>query len=178
MSAKTRIISLSQVQFSNGFRIDLEELGRNKNAHTLVVNASQSAGVFEIDVKRMQVDALCSTGHKWMLAGYGSGFVYISRELQEQAKPRAIGWLSVEDPYGMRNSEIHLRDDAAARVELGCPHFAGMFALGASVDLMTTIGINEIEARALTLNRKLTERLTHAGFTDSVAAERRKISFR
>jgi selenocysteine lyase/cysteine desulfurase len=41
----------------------------------------QSAGVFEIDVKRMRIDALCSTGHKWMLGGYGSGFVYVSRAL-------------------------------------------------------------------------------------------------
>ncbi len=164
MTDKTRLISLSHVQFSNGFRIDLEELGRNNKGHTLVVNASQSAGVFEIDVKRMGIDALCATGHKWMLSGYGSGFVYISRELQERSKPRAIGWLSVADPYGMRNSEIHLRSDAAARVELGCPHFAGMFALGASVDLITAIGIKEIEARALFLNRHLTERLTDAGY--------------
>ena len=60
-------------------------------------------------MKRMKIDALCSTGHKWMLSGYGSGFVYISRELLAETKPRAIGWLSVEDPYGDRNAEINLR---------------------------------------------------------------------
>ena len=164
MSDRTGIISLSQVQFSNGFRVDLDELGSEKGNHALVINASQSAGVFEIDVKRMKIDALCATGHKWMLAGYGSGFVYLSRELQARSRPRAIGWLSVEDPYVMQNREIHLRDDAAARVELGCPHFAGMFALGASAQMMRVIGIQNIESRALALNRYLTEGLTESGW--------------
>jgi cysteine desulfurase/selenocysteine lyase len=164
MTAKTSIISLSHVQFSNGFRSDLEELGAIKGDHILVVNASQSTGAFEIDVKRMKIDALCATGHKWMLAGYGSGFVYLSRELLASTAPRAIGWLSVEDPYAMRNDEIQLRHDAAARVELGCPHFAGMFALGASVAVLDEIGIREIEQRALLLNRYLTGHLIESGW--------------
>jgi selenocysteine lyase/cysteine desulfurase len=163
MNVRTGIICLSHVQFSNGFRSNLEELGDAKGGHALVVNASQSAGVFEIDVRRMKIDALCATGHKWMLSGYGSGFVYLSRELLERTRPRAIGWLSVDDPYSMRNDEIHLRPDAAARTELGCPHFSGIFALGASVDLMTNIGMNNIEERALSLNRYLTERLVESG---------------
>jgi cysteine desulfurase/selenocysteine lyase len=162
---RTGVICLSHVQYSNGFRISLEELGNAKGEHALVVNASQSAGVFEIDVKRMKIDALSATGHKWMLSGYGSGFVYLSRELLERTRPRSIGWLSVDEPYAMRNNELHLRGDAAARVELGCPHFAGMFALGASIDLMTEVGVKDIEERALSLNRKLTARLTETGWT-------------
>jgi len=164
MTPKTGIISLSHVQYSNGFRSDLAQLGLEKRDHALVVNASQSAGVFEIDVKRMKIDALCATGHKWMLSGYGSGFVYISRALLGETKPRAIGWLSVEDPYGDRNSEVNLRRDAGARSELGCPHFAGIFALGASVDFMTGIGMRNIQERALSMNRILTDRLVEAGF--------------
>lgn len=163
INVRTGIICMSHVQYSSGFRVDLEELGNAKGGHALVVNAAQSAGAFEIDVKRMKIDALSATGHKWMLSGYGSGFVYLSRELQEQSKPRAIGWLSVEDPYSDRNNEIHLRHDAAARTELGCPHFAGMFALGSSVDLIASVGMNNIEQRALELNRYLTTRLTESG---------------
>jgi len=164
MNTRTGIISISYVQFSNGFRSDLEALGELKGAHALVVNASQAAGAFEIDVKRMKIDALCSTGHKWMLSGYGSGFVYLSRELQANSHPRSIGWLSVQDPYGVKNDEVHLRRDVSARAELGCPHFAGVFALGASVDFMQSIGMKNIEARALELNRLLTDRLQEAGW--------------
>ena len=164
MNTRTGIISMSYVQYSNGFRSDLAALGDVKGAHALVINASQAAGAFEIDVKRMKIDALCSTGHKWMLSGYGSGFVYISRELQAATHARSIGWLSVQDPYGLTNDEVHLRRDVSARTELGCPHFAGMFALGASVEFMQSIGIRNIEARVLELNRLLTDRLQEAGW--------------
>jgi cysteine desulfurase/selenocysteine lyase len=163
MNTRTGILSLSYVQFSNGFRTNLEEVASIKGNHALVVNASQAAGVFEIDVKRMKIDALCSTGHKWMRSGYGSGFVYISRELQNASRQRSIGWLSVQDPYAMRNDEVHLRHDLSSRAELGCPHFAGVFALGASIELLQSIGIANIEARALELNRILTSRLEGIG---------------
>jgi cysteine desulfurase/selenocysteine lyase len=164
MTNKTGIIALSHVQFSNGFRIDPKELGEIKGQHALVINASQSAGAFEIDVKRMKIDALCATGHKWMLAGYGSGFVYLSRELLEQSLPRSIGWLSVEHPFEMRNDEFRPRHDAAARVELGCPHFAGIFSLGASIGLMNEIRIDNIQARVRELNTFLTERFRENGW--------------
>jgi selenocysteine lyase/cysteine desulfurase len=161
---KTGIISLSHVQFSNGLRTDLEAVGRNKGRHTFVVNASQSAGVFAIDVKRMRIDALCTTGHKWMLSGYGSGFVFLSRELQAESKAHGLGWLSVQDPYAMKNDEIVMRYDASARAEMGCPHFAGIFALGASVELLTKVGMQEIEVRALSLNQYLTNRMNEIGW--------------
>jgi selenocysteine lyase/cysteine desulfurase len=164
MDVRTGIIAMSYVQYSNGFRSNLEELGEIKGKHALVVNASQAAGAFEIDVKRMRIDALCATGHKWMLAGYGSGFVYISKELQEHSKPRMIGWLSVQEPYGDRNDEVHLRHDTSARAEIGCPHFAGIFALGASVEMMLGIGLKEIERRVLGLNQYLTKRLDEVGW--------------
>jgi selenocysteine lyase/cysteine desulfurase len=161
---KSAIICLSHVQYSNGFRMPIEEIGANKGRHLFVVNASQSAGVLPIDVKRMKIDALCATGHKWMLAGYGSGFVYLSRALLERTRPRAISWMSVEDPFVMRNDAYRLRTDAAARSETGCPHFAGIFALGESVRRLLEIGAERIERRALALNRHLTERLTAAGW--------------
>jgi len=164
MDVRTGIISLSYVQYSNGYRSNLEELGGIKGQHALVVNASQAAGVFAIDVKQMKIDALCSTGHKWMLSGYGSGFVYISRELQARSKARTIGWLSVQDPYGLRNNEVQLRHDVSARAELGCPHFAGIFALGTSIEMMLNIGLGQIEERSLDLNRYLTNKLSERGF--------------
>lgn len=160
----TGIICLSHVQYSNGFRADLEELGKNKGEHALVVNAAQSVGVFPVDVKRMRIDALCSTGHKWMLGGYGSGFVYLSRELLATTRTRAISWLSVHDPFRMLNSEYVARSDAGARAEMGCPHFAGIFALGSAARYILKIGAAPIEQRALTLNRHLTTRLIAAGW--------------
>lgn len=164
MKHPTGVIALSHVQFSNGFRIDPQAVGEIKGNHVFVLNGSQSAGAFEIDVKRMKIDALCSTGHKWLLSGYGSGFVYLNRELLNESMSHALGWLSVEDPFAMRNDEFRPRHDAAARVELGCPHFAAIFSLGAALDLVNEIGIDNIQARALELNRYLTNRLGESEF--------------
>jgi selenocysteine lyase/cysteine desulfurase len=161
--AERSIICLSHVQYSNGLRTPVEEVGERKGGHLFVVNAAQSAGVFPIDVKRMKIDALCSTGHKWMLAGYGSGFVYLSRELLAQTRPRAVSWMSVEDPFAMRNDSYRLRADAAARAETGCPHFAGIFALGEATRQLLELGVEHVERRALALNRRLTESLSAAG---------------
>jgi selenocysteine lyase/cysteine desulfurase len=158
------VICLSHVQYSNGLRMPVEEVGAGKGRSPFVVNASQSAGVLPVDVKRMGIDALCSTGHKWMLAGYGAGFVYLSRELLAKTRPRAVSWMSVEDPFAMRNDSYVLRGDAAARAELGCPHFAGIFALGEAARRLLEIGQAEIERRALAVNRRLTEALGAAGW--------------
>jgi selenocysteine lyase/cysteine desulfurase len=164
MTERTGIICLSHVQYSNGFRAPVAEIGRGKGGHAFVVNAAQSAGVFRIDVRGMKIDALCATGHKWMLGGYGSGFVYLSRELLAETRARAVGWLSVEHPFAMRNDEFVVRGDAAARAEMGCPHFAGIFSLGAAADHLLRTGTAEIERRALALNRHLTEQLAAAGW--------------
>jgi selenocysteine lyase/cysteine desulfurase len=64
----------------------------------------------------------------------------------------------------MRNDEFRPRHDTAARVELGCPHFAGIFSLGASVDLISEIGTANLQARVLELNRLLTSRLLENGW--------------
>jgi cysteine desulfurase / selenocysteine lyase len=158
------VICLSHVQYSNGARTPVEDIGAGKGGSLFVVNASQSAGVFPVDVKRMKIDALCSTGHKWMLAGYGAGFVYISRGLLAKTRPRAVSWMSVEDPFAMRNDSYRLREDAAARSETGCPHFAGIFALGEAAGRLLELGVEHVGRRALELNRRMTESLTEAGW--------------
>ena len=170
------IICLSHVQYSTGLRMPVDEIGERKGGHLFVVNAAQSAGVLPIDVKRMRIDALCSTGHKWMLAGYGSGFVYLSRELLGETRARAASWMSVEDPFAMRNDSYRLRADAAARAETGCPHFAGIFALGEAARQLLELGAETVERRALALNRRLTESLGEAGWEvlSPLADERRR----
>ncbi|MFN2596805.1 MAG: aminotransferase class V-fold PLP-dependent enzyme [Pyrinomonadaceae bacterium] len=164
LTDRVGVVCLSHVQFSNGLRLPLAEVGAAKGRRKFVVNAAQSAGVFSIDVKRMKVDALTSTGHKWLCAGYGSGFVYLSRELLEETRARAVSWMSVNHPFAMRNDALDLRRDAAARAEMGCPHFAGIFALEAAAGYHLKIGGERIEQRALQLNRFLTGRLGEAGW--------------
>ena len=156
-------ICISHVQFSNGCRQDLDAFGMIKGNRRLVVCGSQSVGAFPLDVKRSGIDAMATAGHKWMCAGYGAGFVYISRQLLAARPPRAIGWMSVEDPYVFDNRQGQVMT-SNARHELGCPTFASIFALGAAVEFLDEIGIEAIAERVLSMNMYLTFRLGRAGF--------------
>ncbi len=156
-------ILISHVQFSNGCRQDLDAFGALKEQRKLVVCGSQSVGAFPVDVKHSGIDALASAGYKWLCAGYGTGFVYVSRELLKRP-PHSIGWLSVERPFAHNNREYTLLD-SARRYEMGCPAFAGAIAMGAAAEYLLGIGIETIAQRVLELNAYLTSRLEHAGLT-------------
>jgi selenocysteine lyase/cysteine desulfurase len=109
------------------------------------------------------IDAMACAGHKWLCAGFGAGFVYISRALLEKFPPRAVGWMSVKDPFTFENRQIDLLP-TNARTEVGCPAFAAIFALGAAVEYVLRVGREAIANRVLELNMYLTSRLAHAGF--------------
>jgi selenocysteine lyase/cysteine desulfurase len=154
-------IAISHVQFSNGCRQDLDAFGARKASRTLVVCGSQALGAFEVDVRRSRIDAFATAGHKWLCAGYGAGFAYLSRALL-QRPPRQMGWLSVEDPYAFDNRAYRLLP-SARRSEMGCPAFGPIFALGAAIDYLAGLGVEAIRARVLELNAYLTSRLERAG---------------
>lgn len=156
-------IAVSHVQYGNGCRQDLDAFGALKEGRRLVVCGTQSLGAFPVDVRRSGIDALASGGHKWLCAGYGSGFVYISRELIAARPPRTIGWRSAEDPEALDNRSCRVAA-ANRRTEMGCPPFGAIFALGAAVDYVRAIGIDAIAERVLALNTYLTVRLEHEGF--------------
>ena len=158
---KAATIAVSHVQFSNGCRQDLDAFGALKGERRLVVCGSQALGAFPVDVTRSRIDALATSGHKWLCAGYGAGFVYLSRALLRRA-PRGMGWLSVEDPYVFDNRRYALLP-AARRSEMGCPPFAAIFALGAAVEYLSALGRDAIAARVLELNGMLTDALARAG---------------
>jgi selenocysteine lyase/cysteine desulfurase len=154
-------IALSHVQYSNGGRLDLPAFGLIKAHRYFVVSGSQSVGAFPLEVHSWGIDALASAGHKWLCAGFGSGFVYISRALREKFPPRTVGWMSVEDPFAFDNRRIDLLQ-SNARTELGCPAFAGIYALGAAVEYLQRLGREAIANRILELNLYLTTRLREA----------------
>jgi selenocysteine lyase/cysteine desulfurase len=156
-------IAISHVQFSNGCRQDLDAFGALKEGRHLVVSGSQGIGVFPVDVARSRIDALATCGSKWLCAGYGAGFLYLSRELIERHPPRAIGWLSVEDPFAFDN-QVYRVLSTNRRVEVGCPAFAGIFALGAAIDYISGIGLESIAERVLALNMYLTVQLERNAF--------------
>lgn len=156
-------IAISHVQFSNGCRQDLDAFGAIKGTRRLVVCGSQSVGAFPVDVRRSRIDALATAGHKWLGAGFGAGFCYVSRELLAARPPRAVGWMSGEDPFAFDNRRMRVLP-SNARTEMGCPPFGPIFALGAAVEYLAGIGTDRIAERVLALNMYLTFRLGRESF--------------
>src|SRR2546430_3400267 len=164
ITAKTRILVASYVQFATGFRQGLVSMGRLCRERKLifVVDATQGMGVFPIDVVASNIDFLVFSGYKWAQAGYGVGGLYIApRFLNTNSLPVA-GWWSVRDPEAVINDRLDLKARAAA-LEVGCPHFAGIFALGGALALFENIGAVQIEQRIHQLTDYLHQRLDKEG---------------
>jgi selenocysteine lyase/cysteine desulfurase len=169
----TRAVVSSSVMYRTGFRQDLESLGNlcGLRGVTFAVDASQSMGAIPIDVRRAHVGALAFSGYKWTMAGYGIAVLYISRELLAGRRLPVAGWFSARDPEAVINDRLDLKSTAAA-VEVGCPHFAGIFALGGALELLNDIGQPAIEDRIHELTDRLHARLIERRFEIASPVER------
>ncbi len=131
MDARTRLVSLSWVEYASGFRNDLDVLGslcRERGAY-FFVDAIQGLGVFPLDVARAPIDFLAADGHKWLLGPEGAGIFYIRRELVDRLHPVGVGWNSVIGSRDFSRIDFRLKPNAG-RWESGSLNVAGIMALG------------------------------------------------
>lgn len=165
LDRKTRLLTISSVEFGTGFRNDLDFIGRlcREKGILFCVDAIQSLGALPMDVKRCQVDFLAADGHKWLLAPEGQGFFYCAREQLDFLRPALLGWNSVRRPRDFSHYDFTLRSDAQ-RFEEGTWNFFGTRALGASLELLLEIGVEKIQERVLGLTDKIVEGLQERGF--------------
>ena len=145
ITPKTRMLSISAVQFLSGYKADLAEIGALCKKHDIafIVDAIQALGVSPIDVQKMQIDALSCGSHKWLMAPVGLGFLYVSEEFQSKLKEKYYGWFSVEEPWEMLNHEQTLAS-TANRFESGALNIAAVHGLQASLQLINQVGIQNI----------------------------------
>ncbi len=102
ISPRTRVITISTVQWTNGYRLDLAALSRlcHERDVWLVVDAIQQLGAIPLDVRQTPVDILTCGGHKWLNSPFGCGFLYMRRDVLPNLRPPIAGYLSIEDPPG------------------------------------------------------------------------------
>ena len=86
------------------------------------------------------------------------GGLYVALRFLNPTSFPVAGWWSVRDPEAVVNDRLDLKETAAA-LEVGCPHFAGIFALGAALTLFEEIGKPRIEERIHELTDRLHGRL-------------------
>jgi selenocysteine lyase/cysteine desulfurase len=164
LDARTRLVSLSFVEYASGFRNDLDAVGalcREKGV-LFFVDAIQGLGVLPLDVRRTPIDFLAADGHKWLLGPEGAGLLWMRRELVEQLHPVGVGWNSVLDSRNFNRVEFRLKPHAG-RWESGSLNVGGILALGASLELLLAIGIDALAERVLLLTDYLCERAKRLG---------------
>ncbi|MFX1516263.1 MAG: aminotransferase class V-fold PLP-dependent enzyme [Promethearchaeota archaeon] len=152
----TRLVAISHVQFSNGFRIDLQELAKichENNAH-LMVDAIQSLGAVPVDVQKQNVDYLASGGYKWLLGPLGTGFIYLKRELAELLNPSFVGSMSDENPLELSHHQ-HIPAPGAKRFQASLgPH---TILLAKAIEFLDNLGIENIFAQIMRLTDLIIE---------------------
>lgn len=152
IDSRTRLLAVSSVQFTNGFRIDLKKTGelcRKKNV-LFCVDAIQSLGVIPMDVKEFNIDFLAADAHKWLLGPEGIGIFSCRKELAQGLNPPLIGWKSVRNDLAFERPDFALKDDAL-RFEEGSMNLMSIFGLGAAVELLQEAGIDRIRDRVFDL---------------------------
>ena len=160
ITQKTRLFSISAVQYLSGYKADLESMGEicRKNGIIFCVDGIQALGAVNVNVEKCNIDALASGCHKWQMAPMGTGYLYISESLADQLNPSKTGWLSVEEPWDLSNFDQEWLP-VSSHLETGTMNMIGITGLHASLESMREIGLDTIFNEICGLSDHLVDRI-------------------
>jgi len=162
---RTRVVTISWVQFASGFRSDLARIGRfcRERDIIFVVDVIQGLGGLKLDVEHDYVDAFAADAHKYLLGPEGIALLFVSDRVIDRIKPTVVGWTSVKNYEQHLDYDLTYRD-GALRFECGTLNSAGVYGLGAAIDLFLEVGPENVEAYLVGLSGDLAEQLAHKGY--------------
>ena len=162
----TKLISVSQVQFLTGYRIDLQKLGNfcRENEIIFCVDAIQGLGAVRLDVQRDNIDFISCGTQKWLMGLQGLAFIYLSKNLQETLVQSYVGWHSVKNAWNLLDYNLNLREGADA-FQTGTLNTIGIYALNASLKMFNEFGSDEIEETIISNSKYFISELDKIGFT-------------
>ncbi len=166
-----RVVAVSAVQYKTGLRMPLAEMAAlcHKYDAEIFVDAIQALGATPLDVS-WGIDYLSSGSHKHLMGPEGAGFLYVAERCAATLRPRLAGWLGHEEPAAfLMGDEPKLNYDnplksGAQAFETGTSNVIGLAALGASVELLSQIGVAAIHAHVDTYLDQLEAGLVERGF--------------
>jgi selenocysteine lyase/cysteine desulfurase len=143
--SKTRLITISSVQYGTGRRLDLEKIGHFCDSNNILfcVDAIQSLGALPFDVQTINADFVMADAHKWMLGPEGIALFYCKPAVRDLLELHQFGWHMVKDVgnYAAKDWQVA---DSAQRFECGSPNMLGIHALSASLSLIEEIDMDNI----------------------------------
>ncbi len=165
IDSRTRVVTISAVQYAGGYRADLAALGGicKEKGVLFCVDAIQALGAFPIDVSEMSIDFLSADGHKWLCGPEGCGIFYCNRSLIGHLKPVVAGWLCMKNASDYGNYQFEFVD-SARKFDSGSYNLAGIYGLGASIEMLLEVGIDKISSHVLMLTDRLVRGLRDKGY--------------
>ena len=164
-----KAVAVSLTQFANGYTVDLAALSRATRAmgKWLVVDAIQAVGHVPVDVQATPVDFLACGAQKWLLSPWGTGFLYVRRELITRFPPTFAGWAAFKgtDDYSRLTAYDPDPWDDARRFEIITLPVQDFAAMNASVSLLLDVGIRAIAEQVQALHRPLLAWAERSGAT-------------
>lgn len=141
----TKAIISTAASNLTGNLVDIKRVGEIAKKHGLifVVDASQVAGVFPIDVKALNIDILCFTGHKGLLGPQGTGGIYVRDGVE--VKPYLSGGT------GVQTYNEHQPAEMPTRLEAGTLNGHGLAGLDAAIDYINEYGMQTIHDKEMSL---------------------------
>lgn len=161
---RTRVVSVSWVNYLNGRRIELAPLADalHERGILLLVDAIQGMGAFPLSVKETGIDFLAADGHKWMLGPEGAGIFYCRREHLDLLRPTGVGWHSVVHAHDFDRLEW-VPKPSAERFEGGSPNIVGMIGLGAALHMLDQLRLPHIAEAVLQATELACQALERVG---------------
>lgn len=152
---RTRLMSISAVQYASGLRLDLERLGEGceQRGVLLCIDAIQQIGALPFDVQKSRCAFAMADGHKWMLGPEGLAVFYCRRDMREVLKLHEFGWHMLEHA-GDYDRTTWEPAHSARRFECGSPNMLGAMGLEASLSLLEEVGMDQVSVA-------LEERVAH-----------------
>jgi len=150
MDENTRLLAVSSVRWSDGFRLNLKTLGkacRNRDI-LFLVDAIQQLGALRLDVESCHIDFLAADAHKWLLGPEGVAVFYTSQQARPLLALRQQGWHMYDNPFHFNRTDW-TPAATARRFEAGSPNSLGQVAMNASLELLLETGLAEVEKRVL-----------------------------
>lgn len=134
----TKLIAIIHASNVTGTLIDIETIGKIAKNHgiTYLVDASQSAGIYDIDVDKLNIDMLAMPGHKGLLGPQGTGVLYVNNKIRLHSQR--------EGGTGSKSEEIIQPDLYPDKYESGTHNTPGIVGLGAGVEFLLETGLDNI----------------------------------
>jgi cysteine desulfurase/selenocysteine lyase len=176
LNSRTRVLALDWVSYSTGYRIDLMAFGEliHKYGGILVVDGTQGVGALELELRTTPVDVLAVAAYKWLLGPFGTGFVYLSREILGRLDLPVVNWYSVEgsDDFDALPTDQFTLPTEARVFDVGEPAaFINVHGLEASLEYVQQISARTVYEHCRRLLDRLAEGLRRMGFNLSAAAD-------